>query len=151
MGAGNQLKAILEFAKGKNWSPKQVRKENPSTPSENKKVYERHLLFSVTFLDSWSMSGVKCPILNPRASRLPVLQGRHWELQNGNNHLSRLQSFTEPSAAQEAKLTSFWSNETVDLGWNTIAPTFVLWPKEMKESRVRGFHTKECEQTVLKW
>lgn len=44
-------------------------------------------------------------------------------------YLSRLQSFTEPSAAQEARLTSFWSKDTVDLGWNTIAPTFVLWPK----------------------
>lgn len=36
-------------------------------------------------------------------------------------------------------MTSFWSKETVDLGWNTIAPTFVLWPKDIKESRVRGF------------
>lgn len=53
-----------------------------------------------------------------------------------NFHLSRLQSFTDPSAAQEAKLTAFWSKETVDLGWNTMAPTFVLWPDGVLKEKV---------------
>lgn len=47
---------------------------------------------------------------------------------NGSD-LSRFQSLTEPSAAHEARLTSFLSRDTVALGWNTIAPTLVLCPE----------------------
>lgn len=84
------------------------------------------------------MSGIKCHTFRPEGpvSRLCALEMAVWPAE-WQRHLSRLQSFTEPSAAQEARLTSFWSKETVDLGWNTIAPTFVLWPTEIKEIKLK--------------
>lgn len=50
-----------------------------------------------------------------------------------SSDLSRFQSLTEPSAAHEARLTSFLSRDTVALGWNTIAPTLVLCPERQGE------------------
>lgn len=54
-----------------------------------------------------------------------------------NSDLSRFQSLTEPSAAQEARLTSFLSRDTVALGWNTIAPTLVLCPEGQGKPKFR--------------
>lgn len=58
--------------------------------------------------------------INPSTAMLHVWNG---------SDLSRFQSLTEPSAAQEARLMSFLSRDTVALGWNTIAPTLVLCPE----------------------
>ena len=43
---------------------------------------------------------------------------------------------------------SFWSKETVDLGWNTIAPTFVLWPRRLLRRLQLG--TDQSLQSPLK-
>lgn len=51
------------------------------------------------------------------------------------SHLSRFQSFTEPSAAQEARLTSEWSRESPASGRKTTAPTLVLCPVSQSESQ----------------
>lgn len=58
---------------------------------------------------------------------------------NGSD-LSRFQSLTEPSAAHEARLTSFLSRDTVALGWNTIAPTLVLCPEGTGKPKFRICH-----------
>jgi len=44
------------------------------------------------------------------------------------SYLSRFHSFTDPSVAQEAKLTSDWSREIPDSGRKTTAPTLVWCP-----------------------
>ena len=43
-------------------------------------------------------------------------------------HLSRLHNLTEPSCAHDAILTDASSMDNVEWGWNTMAPTFTLWP-----------------------
>lgn len=43
-------------------------------------------------------------------------------------HLSRLHSFTEPSAAHDARLTSDWSREVPACGRKTMEPTLVQCP-----------------------
>lgn len=52
------------------------------------------------------------------------------------SYLSRLQSFTDPSAAHDARLTSEWSREIPASGRKTTAPTLVLCPAgEQEEAR----------------
>lgn len=48
-------------------------------------------------------------------------------------YLSRLQSFTDPSAAHDARLTSDWSREIPACGRKTTAPTLVLCPAAKQE------------------
>lgn len=43
---------------------------------------------------------------------------------------SRLQSFTEPSMAHEARLSSDGSRSIVDRGWKTMAEALHLWPRK---------------------
>lgn len=46
-------------------------------------------------------------------------------------YLFKLQSATDPSAAQEAMLTGEeGERDSVDCGWNTIAPTLSLCPEK---------------------
>lgn len=49
------------------------------------------------------------------------------------SYLSRLQSFTDPSAAHDARLTSEWSREIPAWGRKTTAPTLVLCPADKQE------------------
>lgn len=60
-----------------------------------------------------------------------------------SSDLSRFQSLTEPSAAHEARLTSFLSRDTVALGWNTMAPTLVLCPE--------GKQNQNLESATRSW
>lgn len=53
-------------------------------------------------------------------------------------YLSRLQSFTDPSAAHDARLTSDWSREIPACGRKTTAPTLVLCPAAKQEEKEVG-------------
>ncbi len=69
---------------------------------------------------------------------------------NTNNiHLSKLQSLTDPSTAQEAILTSDSSRVSVAWGWKLIAPTLVLWP-EKEEFTFNESRGKSCKQEKIK-
>ncbi len=62
-------------------------------------------------------------------------------------YLSRFHSFTDPSAAHEAKLTSDWSRDIPACGRKTTAPTLVLCPfanQRMWTERGRSQSIKRC-------
>lgn len=66
------------------------------------------------------------------------------------SYLSRFQSFTDPSAAHEARLTSDWSRETPACGRKTIAPTLVLCPSANHRNKGRGKEEESWLSTIFR-
>ena len=56
----------------------------------------------------------------------------------GSAHLSRLHSLTAPSCEHDARLMVDVDWPIVDCGWNTTAPTLMLWPKHVRAAPISG-------------